>query len=143
MEPELQTRVNLPVVLLNREGLYVIIAVLGVSILGCVCVLTYSFLNYSKLKSNAEEVRRYIASQAMAANQQQGKKQVAQSASGAHVPSDTKGTLPGQEPMEAAHNNGEALNETFAIVAKQEQVPIRVTGAHAQVPNEEQPGAPT
>ncbi|KAL1467318.1 hypothetical protein MTO96_026202 [Rhipicephalus appendiculatus] len=34
MDPELQTSVNLPVVLINRRGLYVIIAVLGVSIPG-------------------------------------------------------------------------------------------------------------
>ncbi|KAH7942154.1 hypothetical protein HPB49_021253 [Dermacentor silvarum] len=61
MEPEVRARLSLPVVLVNREGLYVIIAVLGVSILGCACVLTYSPSHYGKLKKNAEEVRNYIA----------------------------------------------------------------------------------
>ncbi|KAH7942152.1 hypothetical protein HPB49_021251 [Dermacentor silvarum] len=60
METEVQARVGLPVVLVNRDGLYVIIAVLGVSILGCACVLTYSLGNYGKMKKNAEEVRNYI-----------------------------------------------------------------------------------
>ncbi|KAH7942144.1 hypothetical protein HPB49_021242 [Dermacentor silvarum] len=61
MEPEVQARLSLPVVLAHSEGLYVIIAVLGVSILGCACVLTYSLGNYGKMKKNAEEVRNYIA----------------------------------------------------------------------------------
>ncbi|KAL1436111.1 hypothetical protein MTO96_010856 [Rhipicephalus appendiculatus] len=52
-------------VLINREGLYVIAAVLGVSTPGCACVLTYSFTkysftNYNELKRNAEEMRQYI-----------------------------------------------------------------------------------
>ncbi|KAH6935753.1 hypothetical protein HPB50_009320 [Hyalomma asiaticum] len=76
MESEIQARVNIPVVLVNREGLYVIIAVLGVSILGCAGVLTYSFSNYAKLKRNAEEVRNYIASRVKAADQLNGGKQV-------------------------------------------------------------------
>ncbi|KAH7985667.1 hypothetical protein HPB51_026777 [Rhipicephalus microplus] len=76
MEGELQTRVNVPVVLVNRECLYVIIAVLGVSILGCAGVLTYSFTNHAKLKRNAEEVRNYIASRAKVADQLSGGKQV-------------------------------------------------------------------
>lgn len=75
MEPELQTQVNLPVVLMNREGLYAIVAVLGVSILGCACVLTYSFTNYSKMKRNAEEVRNYMASRAKLAHERSGTKQ--------------------------------------------------------------------
>ncbi|KAH7960714.1 hypothetical protein HPB49_022519 [Dermacentor silvarum] len=62
--PELRAHATLPVVLINRGGLYVIIAVLDVSILGCACVLTYSFTNYSRLKRNAEEVRNYIAASA-------------------------------------------------------------------------------
>ncbi|KAH7936689.1 hypothetical protein HPB49_002651 [Dermacentor silvarum] len=61
MDPELRAHANMPVVLTNREGLYVIIAVLGIAILSCTCVLTYSFTNYSRLKRNAEEVRNYIA----------------------------------------------------------------------------------
>ncbi|KAH7936477.1 hypothetical protein HPB49_000029 [Dermacentor silvarum] len=64
MEAELRAHVNLSVVLVNSEGLYVIIAVLGVSNLGRACVLTYSFTNYSRLKRNAEEVRNYIAAAA-------------------------------------------------------------------------------
>ncbi|KAH7981327.1 hypothetical protein HPB49_023149 [Dermacentor silvarum] len=75
MEPELQTQVNLPVVLMNREGLYAIVAVLGVSILGCACVLTYSFTNYSKMKRNAEEVRNYMASRAKLVHERSGTKQ--------------------------------------------------------------------
>ncbi|KAH9364066.1 hypothetical protein HPB48_010710 [Haemaphysalis longicornis] len=120
MEPELQARVNLQAqVLLNREGLYVIIVVLGASILGCVCVLTYSFLNYSKLKSNAAEVRNYIAAQAMVADQQRVKKLAVHSAGGAHVPADTKKAFPGQQPMERARNRGETLNETLAMAPRQ------------------------
>ncbi|KAH7971595.1 hypothetical protein HPB52_000338 [Rhipicephalus sanguineus] len=61
MEPEVQARANLPVVLVNREGLYVIIGVMSASILGCACVLAYSLSNYDKLRKNAEEVRNYIA----------------------------------------------------------------------------------
>ncbi|KAH7938409.1 hypothetical protein HPB49_023184 [Dermacentor silvarum] len=61
MDPDLRAHINMPLVPINREGLYVIIAVPGVSILGCPCVLTYSFTNYSRLKRNAEEVRNYIA----------------------------------------------------------------------------------
>ncbi|KAL1467328.1 hypothetical protein MTO96_026211 [Rhipicephalus appendiculatus] len=76
MEAELQTRVNLPVVLVNREGLYVIIALLGVSILGCAGLLTYSFTNYAMLKQNAEEVRSYIASRIKAVDQLGGGKMV-------------------------------------------------------------------
>ncbi|KAH7977080.1 hypothetical protein HPB51_027055 [Rhipicephalus microplus] len=57
MESELETRVSIPVVFVNRHDLYVIVAVLGVAILGCACVQGYSFSNF-----NAEEVRSYIAS---------------------------------------------------------------------------------
>lgn len=72
MEPELQPEVNRPVLLINRAGLYVIVAVLAVSILGCVCVLGYSFTNHGKLKKNAEEVRKFIASQTKAVDRHQG-----------------------------------------------------------------------
>ncbi|KAH9384363.1 hypothetical protein HPB48_026370 [Haemaphysalis longicornis] len=122
MEPELQTQVNLPVVIINSEGLYVIITVLGVSLLGCACVLTYSFVNYRKLKSNAEDVRRYIASQAMAADQQHGTQPAAQNAGRAPNPSHTKRALPRQQPTESALNKGEVPNKTFPIVATQEDV---------------------
>lgn len=144
MEPELQTQVNLPVVLINREGLYVIIAVLGVSILGCACVLTYSFTNYHKLKSNAEEVRRYIASKAKVTDLPGGKQPAAQIPSGARVPSATKKALPGpgQQPKAEALNKGEALNETFAVVAREEDRVAGASGAHAQARYPVQPNAP-
>ncbi|KAK8758539.1 hypothetical protein V5799_034418 [Amblyomma americanum] len=70
MERELQAQFNLPVVLVSRDGLYVILAVLGASILACACVLAYSFNNYNQLKRNAEEARKYIASRAKVADQQ-------------------------------------------------------------------------
>ncbi|KAK8764142.1 hypothetical protein V5799_033248 [Amblyomma americanum] len=62
MDAELQALVNLPVVLVHRKDLYVIVAVLSVSILGCACVLGYSFTNNARLKSSAEMLRAYIAS---------------------------------------------------------------------------------
>lgn len=134
MESELQTQVNLPVVLINREGLYVIIAVLGVSILGCACVLTYSFTNYNKLKRNAEEVRNYIASRANVANQHGGKLPEAPGASRADGRSDTKKAFPGHGSRADAPSKGEALNETFASVPRQEAAaPSRVAaGSGAQ-----------
>ncbi|KAL1435198.1 hypothetical protein MTO96_011122 [Rhipicephalus appendiculatus] len=61
MEPDVQARANLPVVLVNRDGLYVIIGVMSASILGCACVLAYSLSNYGNLRKNAEEVRNFIA----------------------------------------------------------------------------------
>ncbi|KAL3194317.1 hypothetical protein MRX96_016444 [Rhipicephalus microplus] len=51
---ELRPRDNVPVMLMNREGLYVIIAVLAVSNLGCACVLMWSFANYNRLKWRAK-----------------------------------------------------------------------------------------
>lgn len=62
MEPGMETRVSIPVVLVNRQELYAIVAVLGIAILGCVCVLGFSYSNFAKLKRNADEVRDYIAS---------------------------------------------------------------------------------
>ncbi|KAH9360975.1 uncharacterized protein LOC144145306 [Haemaphysalis longicornis] len=137
MEPELQTQVNLPVVLINREGLYVIIAVLGVSILGCACVLTYSFTNYNKLKRNAEEVRNYIASRANVANQHGGKLPDARRAD---VRPDTKKAFPRHAPRADATGKGEALNETFAIVARQEAAPGRVAAGSGARHNAVQSG---
>ncbi|KAH7944731.1 hypothetical protein HPB51_028552 [Rhipicephalus microplus] len=61
MESELVMRVSIPVVFVNRRDLNVIVAVLGVAILGCACVLGYSFSNIIMMKRNAEEVRSYIA----------------------------------------------------------------------------------
>lgn len=117
---------NLPVVLLNRDGLYVIIAVLGVSILGCACVLTYSFANYSKLKHNAEEVRNYIASRANVANQHGVKLPKARRAD---IQPDAKKTFPGHAPRAAVPSQGEAHNQTFAIVARQEAARRRVAAS--------------
>ncbi|KAH8038240.1 hypothetical protein MRX96_026625 [Rhipicephalus microplus] len=62
MESELETRVSIAVVFVNRHDLCVIVAVLDVAILGCACVLGYSFINFAMLRRNAEEVRSYIAS---------------------------------------------------------------------------------
>ncbi|KAH8038239.1 hypothetical protein HPB51_026136 [Rhipicephalus microplus] len=56
MESELETRVSILVVFVNRHDLYVIVAVLGVAILNCACVLGYSFSNFTMLKRNVEEV---------------------------------------------------------------------------------------
>ncbi|KAK8770546.1 hypothetical protein V5799_012987 [Amblyomma americanum] len=64
---ELDAEISVPVVLVSRDSLYVIVAVLSASVLGCVAVLAYSFTNYNNLRQNAEEVRNYIASLAKAA----------------------------------------------------------------------------
>lgn len=79
MESELETRVNIPVVFVNRHDLYAIVVVLGIAILSCACVLGYSFSNFTQLKRNAEEVRNYIASRANSADQLGGSKQSARS----------------------------------------------------------------
>ncbi|KAL1431937.1 hypothetical protein MTO96_013731 [Rhipicephalus appendiculatus] len=129
MNTELQTRVNLPVVLVNREGLYVIFAVLGVSILGCAGVLTYSFTNYAKLKRNVEEVRSYIASRAKVADQLSGGKQVTAADVANNRPATVKAVVPPAagnglvvEPAlstaKAASENGSG-NNTFAAMANQ------------------------
>ncbi|KAL3199504.1 hypothetical protein MRX96_013830 [Rhipicephalus microplus] len=55
MESELETRVSIPVVFVNRRDLYVIVAVHGVGTRGCACVLGFSFSNLALLKHNAEE----------------------------------------------------------------------------------------
>ncbi|KAL3193640.1 hypothetical protein MRX96_016984 [Rhipicephalus microplus] len=62
MESDSETRVSIPVVFVNRHGLYVIVVVLGVAILGSACVLGLSFRNFTMLKQSAEEVHGYIAS---------------------------------------------------------------------------------
>ncbi|KAK8775329.1 hypothetical protein V5799_031328 [Amblyomma americanum] len=64
---ELDAEISVPVVLVSRDSLYVIVAVLSASVLGCVAVVAYSFTNYNNLRQNAEEVRNYIASLAKAA----------------------------------------------------------------------------
>ncbi|KAL1467319.1 hypothetical protein MTO96_026203 [Rhipicephalus appendiculatus] len=129
MEAELQTRVNLPVVLVNREGIYVIIAVLGVSILGCVGVLTYSFTNYAKLKQNAEQVRSYIASRVKATDQLRGGKTI----TAADVANDHSATVKTWIPQAArndilvetelsttkAASENRSMNGTLAAVANQ------------------------
>ncbi|KAH7982585.1 hypothetical protein HPB52_005774 [Rhipicephalus sanguineus] len=89
MESELETRVNLPVVQVNRGGLYAVVAVLGIVILACVCVLAYSFSNYAMLKRNAEEMRLYIASRTNMTGQLGGDKPAADgdTAGDGHPPS--------------------------------------------------------
>ncbi|KAH7947492.1 hypothetical protein HPB52_012366 [Rhipicephalus sanguineus] len=101
MDADLRAHVNVPVVLINHAGLYVIIAELGVSILGCFCVLTYSFTSYAMLKRNAEEVRQYIAA----------------SSDVAKVAVDQK-TGAGDQPAAAGGNKiGDALSSTVVIPA--------------------------
>ncbi|KAH7977081.1 hypothetical protein HPB51_027056 [Rhipicephalus microplus] len=56
VESELETRVIIPVTFVNYHDFYVIVAVLGIAILGCACVLGYSFSNLTMLKRNAEEL---------------------------------------------------------------------------------------
>lgn len=58
---ELRTQTTPGVATINHESLYRIVAVLGVSILGCACVLTYSVCKYSNLKKNVDEARQCIA----------------------------------------------------------------------------------
>lgn len=118
MEPELQTQVNLPVVLMNREGLYAIVAVLGVSILGCACVLTYSFTNYSKMKRNAEEVRNYMASRAKLAHERGAAKQAGGGSKAAGAASATfrasVPVLPAKVEMEKQQGPISGENDTLA-----------------------------
>ncbi|KAH7942599.1 hypothetical protein HPB51_028721 [Rhipicephalus microplus] len=64
---QLQPQDNVPVMLMNREGLYVIITVLTVSNLGCACVLMYSFANYKRLKWRAQNTRLCSAAPSTAA----------------------------------------------------------------------------
>ncbi|XP_049526675.1 uncharacterized protein LOC125946755 [Dermacentor silvarum] len=142
MEPEVQARVGLPVVLVNRDGLYVIIAVLGVSILGCACVLTYSLGNYGKLMKYAEEVRNYIFHRdtKAAVKEHSGGKQT--TAAGDTRPSDVR-SVTVQIPTPNASANGprvdagpslgagptnsdnaslvRSVNDTFVVSAKQEE----------------------
>ncbi|KAL1431938.1 hypothetical protein MTO96_013732 [Rhipicephalus appendiculatus] len=140
MDAELQTRVNLPVVLINRRGLYVIIAVLGVSILGCAGVLTYSFSNYAKLKRNADEVRSYIASRAKAADRPSVDKQAPAGFSRVTSADDKLVTLKVVMPLAAGIDQqmvnvvmptsgsipeGRGVNDTFAVEARQENIPPR------------------
>ncbi|KAH7983638.1 hypothetical protein HPB52_013255 [Rhipicephalus sanguineus] len=113
MEPELQTQVNLPVVLMNREGLYAIVAVLGVSILGCACVLTYSFTNYSKMKRNAEEVRNYMASRAKVAHERGAARQ-AVGGSKAATDRASVPVLPAKVEMEKQQGPISSENDTLA-----------------------------
>ncbi|KAK8756965.1 hypothetical protein V5799_000329 [Amblyomma americanum] len=62
MDPELQTLVKLPVVLVSRKELYSIITVLGLTVLGCACVLGYSFAHCGELDHGVEKLRIYITS---------------------------------------------------------------------------------
>ncbi|KAH6926914.1 hypothetical protein HPB50_023530 [Hyalomma asiaticum] len=153
MDPEVDARANVPVVLINRDGLYVIIAVLGVSILGCACVLAYSLGNYDKLKKNAAEIRSYVGhhgSKAAEAQHSGGKDTAA--AGNIVVKSDvrsvTTDTLVSMAPENgsqigpsfvAGRNASDfasvvrSVSNTFAVAAKQ-----RVSGAvasEAQIAN--------
>ncbi|KAL3193632.1 hypothetical protein MRX96_016976 [Rhipicephalus microplus] len=52
-ESELETRVSIPVVVVNRHGLYVVMAVFGGAILGGACVLGYFDILNRMLKRHA------------------------------------------------------------------------------------------
>ncbi|KAH7942151.1 hypothetical protein HPB49_021250 [Dermacentor silvarum] len=131
MEPQMQARFSLPVVVINREGLYVIIAVLGVSILGCACVLAYSLGNYGKLKKNAEEVRNYIAHRGIkaTAGEHGGGEQTA---AGVDAATSDAHSVTARTPVGAGSSLGAGQNtsafvsvvrsvsDTFVVAAKQE-----------------------
>ncbi|KAL3229852.1 hypothetical protein MRX96_003569 [Rhipicephalus microplus] len=150
MDAEPQTSVNLPVVLISRRGLYVIIAVLTVSILGCGGVLTYSFTNYAKLNRNAEDVRNYIASRAKTADRHRGDNQMAvgdiRVSSVDNRSVGVKTVIPlaaatGRQVANARiptsneiHESG-GVNDTFAIVARQEIFVTEVAGPHFRFMN--------
>ncbi|KAH6930707.1 hypothetical protein HPB50_017414 [Hyalomma asiaticum] len=61
MDPEVRAHVN-ESVMPNHTVLHVIIAVLGASILGYACVLTYSFRDDAMMDLNDDEMRQYNAS---------------------------------------------------------------------------------
>ncbi|KAH7978329.1 hypothetical protein HPB49_005199 [Dermacentor silvarum] len=125
MDSELQTQVNLPVVLINRQGLYVIVAVLGLSILACVCVLAYSFVNYTRLKRDAEEVRRVIGSREKETSDRQSNGKRNATTGGARLP-EVKAPLP--TPILSTKRDGNksdvivGQSDTFALLARQEAV---------------------
>ncbi|KAL3193625.1 hypothetical protein MRX96_016971 [Rhipicephalus microplus] len=56
MERDLQARVNLPVVRVNRGGLYAIVAALGIVIVSSLSMTAYSLHNYAMLKRHAQAV---------------------------------------------------------------------------------------
>ncbi|KAK8768766.1 hypothetical protein V5799_014769 [Amblyomma americanum] len=62
MDVEPQAQVDRSVVLVNRKTMFTIIAVLGVTMLGCACALAFSLSNYNILKRNDADVRSYRAS---------------------------------------------------------------------------------
>ncbi|KAK8768637.1 hypothetical protein V5799_014898 [Amblyomma americanum] len=126
MEARLQARVNRPVVLINREGLYVVMAALGLSILGCASVLGYSFANYGQLMRNAEEVRSYIASRTKLADQNgtHGEGGSRKSSADAH-PATTKAVEAASRAagyQRSANRSGivASLSDRFAVLARQE-----------------------
>lgn len=118
----METQVNLPVVLVNREGLYVVIAVLGVSILACACVLAYSYSNYAVLKKNAEEVRSYLSSGVQLPVLDEGSKSRAvvgtRVENGRNVSKKVAVLLPPANSSSDVSTSG--TNESHAIVARQE-----------------------
>lgn len=126
--PELNAEVSVPVVLVSRESLYVIIAVLSASVLGCVTVLTYSLSNYNNLRRNAEEVRNYIASRAKVAEKKKsgygGAEQRAASglSAPAHTPAPAS-SAPGSQNTGMSREGGvpfiEPAKDKPATVARQ------------------------
>lgn len=83
--PELRPPVNGPVVLMNRDDLYVIVVALVVSDTECICVLTYHYTDGSVPNRNAEETRQCTAASygdAMTANGLRGMEQPAAAAGG-------------------------------------------------------------
>ncbi|KAH6935754.1 hypothetical protein HPB50_009321 [Hyalomma asiaticum] len=149
MDGELRTRVNAPVILINREGLYVVIGVLGVSILGCAAVLTYSFTNYAKLKRNAEEVRGYIALRTKAAHQPSDDKQASAVVGGVtsvddHSPSVNPAMLPDvrsdhmektRQEMSSGTTKGRNADDTFTVAERQEAAAVSRVGQGLVRPN--------
>ncbi|KAH6919804.1 hypothetical protein HPB50_029208 [Hyalomma asiaticum] len=148
MDGELRTRVNAPVILINREGLYVVIGVLGVSILGCVAVLTYSFTNYAKLKRNAEEVRGYMALRTKAAHQPSGDKQAAAVVGGVTSADDRSASVNNAMLSDARSDQMEKTRqemssgfakgrnaETFTVAERQEAAAVSRAGQGLVLPN--------
>lgn len=76
-DPEPQAQADRSVVLVSRKTVYTIVAVLGVTMLGCTCALAFSLSNYNILKRNDEDVRSYIASRTKLVDRQNGSKSVA------------------------------------------------------------------
>ncbi|KAK8775327.1 hypothetical protein V5799_031326 [Amblyomma americanum] len=131
---ELDAEISVPVVLISRDSLYVIVAVLSASVLGCVAVLAYSFTNYNNLRQNAEEVGNYIASLAKAAELKSGYGGAGQRAAGAmNAPVPAASVVRSQNvgmPRGGGVLFNEAAKDKLAEVARQE-----VSSAEKPVPD--------